>query len=60
MTRMKKKALEALAPVNGQRFINALLETFNEVEENIASDDVENNWRFLWDNLLRATGQICG
>lgn len=46
--------------LNMQRFRDILSEAFNEKEEELWTCDIEDNQKSLWDNLLRATDQICG
>uniref|UniRef100_A0A0L8HL97 FH2 domain-containing protein n=1 Tax=Octopus bimaculoides TaxID=37653 RepID=A0A0L8HL97_OCTBM len=58
----KRKIWKLKNPLNSQSFRNILIKAFNEEEEeeDLQTCNIEDNWKFLWDSLLRATEQIRG
>lgn len=47
-------------PPNSQIFRDLFLEALDKKLEDIMTFNMEENLRFLWDNLSRATCLICG
>ena len=56
----RRKVWKLKHPLVRNRFREALEEAYDEREGELETYNIEDNWEFLRDNLLRATYQICG
>lgn len=45
--------------MNSQRFRDALIKIFNEQDEVLQTGNIDDAWKFLFDNILRDTDQVC-